>query len=179
MSEPDNWDLAALTAEHLADWPGDGDVDLFEIEKGGSGRRFFRVSRGGSSVVLMHYTLDRPENADFAPITDFLSAHDVPVPKILARDESCGLLWVEDLGEADLWMIRDADWDSVRRPAYEATLESVARIHQLKEGDLEGRDSSELPHFQPPFDKEMYAWEQNYFFERYVARFAEVDSETQ
>ena len=179
MSEPDECDLAALTAQHLADWPGEGDVDLFEIEKGGSGRRFFRITRGCVSVVLMHYTLDRPENADFAPITDFLSANDVPVPKILARDERRGLLWIEDLGEADLWMIRDSDWETVRRPAYKATLETVARIHQLTEGYLEGQDSSELPHFQPPFDKEMYAWEQSYFFERYVARFAEVDRETQ
>jgi aminoglycoside/choline kinase family phosphotransferase len=179
MSEPDHWDLAALTAENLADWPSAGESSIFEIEKGGSGRRFFRISRGGPSVVLMHYTLDRPENADFAPITDFLCKYQIPVPKILARDEPRNLLWIEDLGEADLWLIRDADWESVRRPAYEATLEAVARIHQLTESDLENRSTDKLPHFQPPFDAAMYHWEQDYFFERYVARFAEIDREIQ
>ena len=175
MSEPEDWDLAARTAEQLADWPSTGETTTFEIEKGGSGRRFFRISRGGVSIILMHYNLDRPENADFAPITDFLREHSIPVPEILARDEECGFLWIEDLGEADLWLIRNSDWQSVRRPAYRATLEAVARIHQLTESSLQDRSACELPHFQPAFDAAMYRWEQDYFFDRYAARFAEVD----
>ena len=171
-----NLDLAALTAEHLVDWPVGGEVDIFEIEKGGSGRRFFRLCNGGRSIVAMVYNLDRPENADFAPITDFLAANGVPVPRIEARDEERRILWIEDLGEGDLWARRDADWDAVRRPAYEATLLAAAKIHALTEDGL--RSKADLPHFQDPFDASMYRWEQSYFFDKFVARFSTA-SETQ
>ena len=177
-SDPDSLDLGALTARRLGDWPDAGEVRISEIKKGGSGRRFFRLSRGERSVILMHYTLDRPENADFAPITDFLRGRGVPVPEIEARDEERGLLWIEDLGETDLWQIRDADWQSVRRPAYEATLREAARIHRLTEADLEGA-AGPLPHFQPPFDAALYRWEQDYFFERYAARLSPASEREQ
>ncbi len=177
MSEFDELDLAALTAARLADWPCEGETGSFEIEKGGSGRRFFRLARGGRSIVVMAYALDRPENGDFAPITDFLSSQSVPVPRIEARDDKLRLLWVEDLGENDLWTLRNQDWSSVRRPFYEAALRAVHRIHCLSEAQLLKQDAGSLPHFQDPFDAKLYRWEQDYFFDRFVSRFSAASAD--
>lgn len=177
MNSIDDLDLAELTAAQLADWPSEGETDSFEIEKGGSGRRFFRLTRGGRSIVLMVYALDRPENGDFAPITDFLSAQSIPVPRIEARDDERRILWVEDLGENDLWALRDEDWSSVRRPLYQATLRAVHKIHRLSEAHILKLDPASLPHFQDPFDERLYRWEQDYFFDRFVNRFSAASSD--
>ena len=177
MSDIDNLDLAGLTAAQLAGWPSEGETGSFEIEKGGSGRRFFRLARGGRSIVVMVYALDRPENGDFAPITDFLAAHAVPVPHIEARDDQRRILWIEDLGENDLWALRHEDWDSIRRPLYEATLRAVNKIHCLSEAQLLKQDAGSLPHFQEPFDEKLYRWEQDYFFDRFVSRFSAASAD--
>jgi len=177
MSDIDDLDLAELTATRLADWPDEGETGSFEIEKGGSGRRFFRLARGGRSIVVMAYALDRPENGDFAPITDFLTAQSVPVPRIEARDDERRILWIEDLGENDLWSLRNEDWAHVRRPLYEATLRAVHKIHCLTEAQLRGLDADSLPHFQDPFDEKLYRWEQDYFFDRFVNRFSAASAE--
>jgi len=172
MSDIDDLNLADLTAAQIADWPREGETGSFEIEKGGSGRRFFRITRGGRSIVVMLYALDRPENGDFAPITDFLTAHAVPVPRIEARDDARRILWIEDLGENDLWTLRYQDWRSVRRPFYEAALRAVNKIHCLTEAHILEQNANSLPHFQDPFDEQLYRWEQDYFFDRFASRFS-------
>ena len=177
MSDIDDLDLAELTATRLADWPSEGEIGSFEIEKGGSGRRFFRLARGPRSVVVMAYALDRPENGDFAPITDFLSSQSVPVPRIEARDDERQILWIEDLGENDLWALRNEDWGKIRRPLYEATLRAVHKIHCLTEAQLLKQDAGSLPHFQDPFDEKLYRWEQDYFFDRFVNRFSSASQD--
>ena len=151
---------------------GDSDevpYSIVTIEKGGSGRVFLRVSKIPEigSTVVMHYTDDRPDNVRFAPITDFLVKHQIPVPGILYRDEEAKILWVEDLGEIDLQGIANEDWDTIRRPAYESALRNVFLLHEMHESE----SPAGLPEMEPAFDEDLYQWERGYCTKRYVAPF--------
>lgn len=139
------------------------------VEKGGSGRIFVRVEKepGGDSMIAMHFTNDRPDNARFASVTDFLLNHHIHAPRILQRREEMGLLWVEDLGEADLGNLEKEPWEPARRIAYESALETVFAVHRIAESAA----PDNLPELEKGFDAALYKWEQNYFFDHYVANF--------
>ena len=44
------------------------------------------------------------------------------------HDDKEGLIWMEDLGEHDLWSYREEPWPT-RRAYYESALEEVYRLH--------------------------------------------------
>ncbi|MEM7700179.1 MAG: phosphotransferase [Verrucomicrobiota bacterium] len=139
------------------------------IEKGGSGRFFVRVAapESGESVIAMLYTEERSDNSRFASITDFLNTMEVPAPEILQRREDLGMLWVEDLGEVDLKDLCEADWETIRKPACQAALRAVARLHAIGEA----QPPASLPDLERPFDEALYRWEQDYFTNQFVERF--------
>ncbi|MGD9745908.1 MAG: aminoglycoside phosphotransferase family protein [Verrucomicrobiales bacterium] len=175
---PDLERLETLTRQHVATWKG-ATLEFEPILKGGSGRAFHRVrctSPGTDrvTVIAMAYTMEREENGRFEAISDFLKSHRVAVPDLVARDTADRLLWIEDLGPTDLWSLRNEDWDTVRAPLYRAALAEVAKIHSIREDQL----PPELPQLQPGFDRSLYQWEQEYFFEHFAGRFARSDVDT-
>ena len=132
---------------------------LTPIEKGGSSRFFFRVRSGsGDSAILVRDLGEKEENRHYAALAGFLSGHGVPVPKVLGASEEEGLLWLEDLGEQDLWASRNESWD-VRRPHYESVLRGISLLHRIPCGDDDVRGL----HLQLAFDERLYRWEQEYF----------------
>jgi len=132
---------------------------LTPIEKGGSSRFFFRVRSGsGDSAIIVRDLGEKEENRHYAALAGFLSGHGVPVPKVLGASEEEGLLWLEDLGEQDLWASRNESWD-VRRPHYESVLRGISLLHRIPCGD---EDVKGL-HLQLAFDERLYRWEQEYF----------------
>jgi len=165
--------IEAVTRE---EFPALADAKLgFDaVKKGGSGRQFFRIYQDEkpSGLFIMQFQLDRSDNAHFAPITDFLVAQGFPVPIIRGRREDLGLLWMDDLGMTDLGILADEKWDSIRRPAYEAALRTVFRLHQMRESNPpEG-----LPALEPGFDETLYQWEQDYFFDFFAANFCAAEA---
>lgn len=161
-------EIESKTRKALPEWEI-APLQLTLIEKGGSGRVFVRVVNEDTdeSVIAMHYKNDRSDNDKFAPITDFLNRHSIPAPKILARDIGQGLLWVEDLGSEDLGMLASFDWEAERGAAYQKTLKTVFLLHSI----TEEKAPDDLPELEPPFDEQLYRWEQEYFCEQYLARF--------
>ena len=159
-------EVESFTRSAFPEW-ADSDLTFSPIEKGGSGRLFVRVSDPGSgrSVIAMHYSNDRSDNARFASITDFLNRHEIAAPEILARREELSLLWVTDLGEKDLGNLSESDWETERRPAYENTLRVVHALHSIHEADA----PDDLPELELSFDEALYEWEQRYFYNHYVA----------
>ena len=135
-------------------------VALHPIEKGGSSRYFYRVSSPEHSVILVRDLGEKEENRHYASLAEFLSSHEVPVPRVLAHSEDEGLLWLEDLGENDLWSFRNEPWE-VRRPLYESVLRGILLLHRIPSHatDVEGL------HLQIAFDERLYRWEQEYFTE--------------
>jgi aminoglycoside/choline kinase family phosphotransferase len=135
-------------------------VEITPIEKGGSDRKFYRVRCSPEqTVILVKYNFEREENRHYVRIAEFLAERKIRAPKIYFHDAEEGLIWIEDLGEADLWSYRDESW-LVRSAFYESALNEIVKLHCLPEEA--GRTiETNLP---VAFDAALYRWEQNYFF---------------
>ena len=151
----------------------DAAVKISPIEKGGSDRKFYRIRLSSEhTLILVKYTLEREENRRHVEIAEFLAAQRIRVPKIYFHDPSEGLIWIEDLGEADLWSYRDESW-LVRRAFYESALEEIVKLHGVSEAE-----ASKIGHDLPTeFNAALYAWEQHYFFENCLGRYFGLDGE--
>jgi hypothetical protein len=146
-------------------------VEITPIEKGGSDRRFYRVrSSPERPLILVKYNLERAENRLYVQVAEFLAANGIRAPKIYFHDPAEGLIWIEDLGETDLWSFRNESWP-VRRVLYESALEEIAKLHSLPHtaADEIRRD---LP---VAFDAALYRWEQQYFFENCLGRHFQLE----
>lgn len=166
-------DLLALTRTSLPAWPEP--VGLEAILKGGSDRSFYRMRFSGpteAGLILMQYTLARPDNPRFVPATRRLAGLGVHVPRIFAFDEERMCVWVEDLGSEDLHAHREEPWE-IRRPLYEATLQEAAKLHAVDTSALSEADIAEM---ELCFDERLYEWEQNYFLTHYVQGFLGHDT---
>jgi aminoglycoside/choline kinase family phosphotransferase len=171
----ENWNPEALinhTRRNIVGW-NQAAIDLAPIEKGGSDRKYFRLTRdaatrGPQTIILMAYTDRRPDNLSFFAATEVLVAQGVRTPKIYAHDPVERLAWLEDLGTCDLWGLRHAG-PAERLPLYRDALEQAARVHALRFENIPARLAAQL---QPPFDEKLYLWEQDYFFNNFVRNFS-------
>lgn len=132
-------------------------ASLQPLQKQGSGRFYCRLRSGDRSLVWCAYTPDRPENAGFSAIADFLKRIGLQVPEVrLHLPDACELV-SEDLGQYDLQRSPpETRADLLRQVAVQA-----ARLHVL--GDKAVR-LEELP-LQRGFTKGLYDWERDYFRE--------------
>jgi N-acetylmuramate 1-kinase len=141
-------------------------VKITPIEKGGSDRKFYRVRCSPEqTIILVKYNLEREENRHYVQIAEFLAQHKIRAPKIYFHDPAEGLIWIEDLGKADLWSYREESW-LVRRAFYESALAEIVKLHCLQ---AEARQAIQ-PYLPAEFDATLYRWEQNYFFENCLGR---------
>jgi len=102
------------------------EIKITPIEKGGSDRKFYRVRCSSEqTLILVKYNLEREENRHYVEIAQFLEAHGIRAPKIYFHDPEEGLIWLEDLGEEDLFSYRNESW-LVRRAFYESALDEAA-----------------------------------------------------
>jgi aminoglycoside/choline kinase family phosphotransferase len=147
------------------------EIKISPIEKGGSDRKFYRVRCSAEqSLILVKYNLEREENRHYVEIAQFLEEHEIRAPRIYYHDADEGLIWLEDLGESDLFSYRGESW-LVRRAFYESALEEVRKLHQLPEAVcIEMRQ-----HLPAEFNAGLYLWEQNYFFENCLGRYFKID----
>ncbi|HZJ14331.1 MAG TPA: phosphotransferase [Chthoniobacteraceae bacterium] len=141
-------------------------VAVNAIERGGSGRKFWRMHVGGLSLIFVRYGEDRPENRHYVDIARFLAGVGVRVPVIHFHDEKEGLIVMEDAGDADLWSYRHAPWPQ-RRALYQRTLDQALVLHTMAHS---APAAESLKFLQPVFDAVLYRWEQDYFFEHCLGR---------
>jgi len=150
------------------------EIKITPIETGGSDRKFYRVHcSSDQQLILVKYNLEREENRHYVQIANFLATHGIRAPKIYHHDAEEGLIWLEDLGERDLFSYRGESW-LVRRAFYESALDEIAKLHRLPESVcVEMRE-----HLPAEFNAALYRWEQNYFFENCLGRYFKTASET-
>lgn len=149
-------------------------VKIRPIEKGGSDRKFYRVRCSPEqTLILVKYNLEREENRHYVAIAHFLAEHGIRAPKIYYHDAEEGLIWLEDLGERDLFSYRHESW-LVRRAFYESALDEIAKLHRLPESVCVAMRQ----HLPAEFNAALYRWEQNYFFENCLGRFYKIDHVT-
>jgi aminoglycoside/choline kinase family phosphotransferase len=147
------------------------EIKIAPIEKGGSDRKFYRVrSSPEQTIILVKYNLEREENRHYVRIAQFLAEHNIRAPKIYFHDAGEGLIWIEDLGEKDLFSYRSESW-LVRRAFYQSALDEIAKLHRVAE--VESRAiRRNLP---AEFNAALYLWEQNYFLENCLGRHFAID----
>jgi aminoglycoside/choline kinase family phosphotransferase len=135
-------------------------VEITPIERGGSDRKFYRVRCSPEqTIILVKYGFEREENRHYVRIAEFLAEHKIRAPRIYFHDAAEGLIWIEDLGKADLWSFREESW-LVRRAFYESALNQIVKLHCLPEEACRAIEQN-LP---VAFDAALYRWEQGYFF---------------
>src|SRR6266850_4307603 len=149
-----------------------GQIKIMPIEKGGSDRKFYRIhSAADQRLILVKYNLEREENRHYVHIAQFLAKNGIRVPEIYFHDLTEGLIWIEDLGEHDLYSYRHESW-LVRRAFYESALDQIATLHALPESVcVEMKE-----HLPAEFNAALYRWEQNYFFENCLGRYFGIDN---
>lgn len=148
------------------------EIKIAPIQKGGSDRKFYRIRCSAEqALILVKYNLDREENRQYVTIASFLAKHSIRVPEIYFHDSTEGLIWLEDLGERDLYSYRTDQW-LVRGAFYESALDQIATLHALPEEVC----IQIKPHLPAEFNAEVYGWEQNYFFENCLGRYFKVDA---
>ena len=147
------------------------EIKIAPIEKGGSDRKFYRVRCSSEqSLILVKYSLEREENRHYVEIAQFLEKHGIRAPRIFYHDADEGLIWLEDLGERDLFGYRDEPW-LVRRAFYESALDEVRKLHRLPEVICVEMHR----HLPAEFNAALYRWEQNYFFENCLGRYFKTE----
>jgi N-acetylmuramate 1-kinase len=134
----------------------DSTFDIRPLEKGGSDRKYYRIRFSAeSSLILVKYQKEKLENIRFVAVANFLDGIGVNAPLIYFHDDEEGLIWMQDLGEEDLWHHRTESWP-VRKALYERTLEQVVTLHQTDPS------LARLSDGPPDFDAALYRWEQDY-----------------
>ena len=151
---------------------GFGAPTVEPLEKGGSDRKFYRIRMGGESMIFIKYSNHKEENRHYVAIARFLTMAGAPVPEVYLHDEAESLIWMQDLGEVDLWNHRNDPWPK-RRALYQSTLDAVFAMHRNATG-ADGVGDLEL---QKVFDADLYLWEQGYFFEHCLGNFFKTDPE--
>ncbi|HEY6964656.1 MAG TPA: phosphotransferase, partial [Erythrobacter sp.] len=120
--------LAEFTSR--AGW---GDADVAPLPGDASFRRYFRLSRGAQSAMLMHAPPPHEDPAPFLHVAHWLNGHGMRAPAILAEDAAAGWVLTEDFGND-----RMRDWLDLHpgdeRAAYEAAVEALAELHRLPPG---------------------------------------------
>jgi aminoglycoside/choline kinase family phosphotransferase len=139
-------------------------IELSPFERRGSDRTFFRLKwNHKNSAILIHYDPKRIENTYYADIAAFLSNINVPVPRLIHHDHTHCLIIMEDLGDMDLWSLRETSWET-RLLLYEKTLSIVHRLHSFPEKDFPSNRVRIMEGFSP----DLYRWERDYFRNHFV-----------
>ncbi len=167
--------VAELIDQTLTRFPrfSAGDISVQPLQKGGSDRKFYRISAGEASLILAKYGGLREENRHYVAIARFLAEIGVRVPEIYFHDEAESLIWMEDLGDRDLWSYREETWP-VRRELYQNSLDQLLILHTRAHLAA----PVEPPKLQSEFNGELYRWEQNYFLDNCLVRYFGLDRET-
>ncbi|NWK56219.1 phosphotransferase [Verrucomicrobiaceae bacterium N1E253] len=128
------------------------------ITKGASGRTIVRLHpEGFPTYIGIHYTMERKDNANYLPVSEFLRGAKFNVPEVIYDNPGRRVALIEDLGDHDLLSMKEEPWE-VREPIYRSALEQLDKLFYTRPPkDLE---------FQPEFDTDLYRWEQEYFFDQ-------------
>lgn len=148
-------------------------IKISPLEGRGSDRSFYRLKwSDNDSAILTHYDPRRVENTYYADIAVFLRSIGVPVPRMIRHDSAHCLIIMEDLGDTDLWSLRDAPWE-IRKVLYQKTLSIIHDLHKYPEADI----LSTRVRLMEGFGPDLYRWEQEYFRDHFVRDICGIELE--
>lgn len=149
-------------------------IEISPLEGRGSDRSFYRLKwNGKGSVILINYDPRRTENTYYADIAALLRRMDVPAPRLIRHDPALCLIVMEDLGDTDLWSLRNVPWET-RRTLYQKTLSIIHRLHSFPEKDFPFTHVRLMRGFGP----DLYRWERDYFRNHFVREVCGIELES-
>jgi aminoglycoside/choline kinase family phosphotransferase len=92
-------------------------------------RRYHRVRRNGVTAILMDAPPDREDIVPFVRVARHLRALGLSAPTILAAEEACGLLLLEDLGDDTFTRLLASGSDE--RALYRLAVDVLIHLHRL------------------------------------------------
>jgi aminoglycoside/choline kinase family phosphotransferase len=105
-------------------------------------RRYFRVSRGESSAMLMDAPPPNEDPTPFLRAAKWLEANGMRAPRILAEDAARGLVLLEDFGVARMRDYLD-QWPEDEAEVYRAAVDALVELHRLRPGPFRDYGMSE------------------------------------
>lgn len=148
-------------------------LNMEPLPRRGSERIFFRLSlEEERTFIVVLYDPSRTENSLYAEIAHFLGRIGVPVPKVFLYLEEENLLVLEDVGNRDLYSLRDLPWED-RKPFYEKVLLAILKLHRYPLSIFQEENVKTAP----PFDRRLYEWEREYFIENFLKGIASLEVE--
>lgn len=98
-------------------------------------RRYFRVTLGERSAVLMDAPPDKEDSRPFLAIGKYLHSLGFSAPQALAADLDSGLILLEDYGDGRVTPVLAQD-ASDEHAIYAAAVDILAALHQHPPGDV-------------------------------------------
>lgn len=160
--------LARLTKWARENWPGMAcsGLEAVPFPADGSPRLFARISCRNRSLVGLYSPDNAPENRAWHYLARHLRGLGLPVARVLAADEECGLFLMADLGQTSLQeKALAADSAKSRAGLYEPVLAMLARMQATA---VQGFDTSicfDGPELDPEFLRRREA---GYFLGQFV-----------
>ena len=141
----------------------------------GSARTFTRLTCSPNakekSMMLVRYSLERPENGLYTSQARFLAKHGVSVPAVLLDWPTEQICVLEDVGANSLEQLYPCLNRAKTVALYKQTIDNVARLHNQVT-----RAAARHPiKLSMPFTRHLYEWEQNLFCDQFLRRHLPVN----
>jgi aminoglycoside/choline kinase family phosphotransferase len=126
-------------------------------------RKYYRVTHGAESFVLMHTEPFESSSYDFLLVHNFLERAGVPVPKMLAVEGVKGTILQEDLGDRTmLHQLAEAESPDQEIALFQESLRLLANFHSSTK---KPQGEKPVPGFNLAFDEEKLMWEVDFTIE--------------
>jgi len=160
-------------------WKGDDALRVEKIAGSGSYRQYYRISGSSGSIVAVHNS-DVRENNAFLRFTTHFRAMDLPVPKILFTGRDNDVYFLEDLGDTTLFsaLMKLRTGENYIHP--EIVKMYLKVVDLLPEFQVVAGDSIPFNHCypRPAFDRQSMMWDLNYF-KYYFLKLARISFDEQ
>jgi len=162
--------LLATLRPILPAWVDHEKYRLAPLGRGGSLRKYYRLSRPGESLIVMDSSALPEDFERFLSIAEKLGARGLPIPEIHAALPDKGLALLEDLGDATLYsLMREAPSRRDPIPVYKKVLTCL----------IATQNSRELLSVNREFGFQGIRWETDYFYQQCVRRFYGIKPENE
>ena len=112
---------------------GWSDASIDALPGDASFRRYFRLTRGEKTAMLMDAPPPNEDTGPFLRAAKWLDSNGLRAPRILAEDSAKGLVLLEDFGTARMRDYLD-QWPDDEREIYRAALDALIQLRELPPG---------------------------------------------
>ncbi len=118
---------------------GWSEAEIHPLPGDASFRRYFRLRRGDEPAMLMHAPPPHEDPAPFLHVANWLSAHEMRAPAILAEDAGEGWVLIEDFGDRRMreWLDEHPDKEHA---TYADAIDALVDLHRKPAGPFEPYD---------------------------------------